>query len=205
MLLSITEKMRSMSYKGNLPKLISLLTPRKEDVILDVGAGTGWIASNVAKYSDEVFALEPNQMRVEHIKGKHPEVKAFCSLANSIPFPPNYFDKLYVVSAFHHFPDQGDALEEFRRVIKKGGLLLVNEISGKSFGPSLEKRFLKAKLNFLSSGELEEMARKHEFEKIEIRETKGGYFFLAKSAKSGEQSSEWLGEGVKEERTMRFS
>jgi SAM-dependent methyltransferase len=193
MLLSISEKIRSLTYKANLPTLISLLAPGKEDVIIDVGAGTGWIASNVAKYSDEVFALEPNQKRVEHIKAKHPEVKAFSSLANSIPFPPNYFDKLYAVSAFHHFPDQEDVLEEFRRVIKKGGLLLVNEISGKSFGPSLEKRLLGAKINFVLSSELEEMARKHEFEKIDIREDKRGYFFLARNAKSGEYGSGWLG------------
>jgi ubiquinone/menaquinone biosynthesis C-methylase UbiE len=203
-MLSLTEKIRSRSYRRNLPTLVSLLSPKKDDVILDVGAGTGTIASSIAKYSDEVFALEPNEKRVEHIKANHPEVKAFSSVANSIPFPPNYFDKLYVVSAFHHFPDQEDALEEFRRVIKKGGLLLVNEISDRSLGPRLEKWIHGTKLNFVTSGALEEMARKHEFEKMEIKENKGGYFFLARNAKSGEAGSAWLGDSVKEERSARF-
>jgi SAM-dependent methyltransferase len=196
--------MRSVSYKENLAVLISFLQPKKEDVILDVGAGTGWIASQVAKYSDEVFALEPNEERVDHIKAKHPEVKAFSSVANSIPFPPNYFDKVIVVFAFHHFPDQGDALEEFRRVIKKQGLLLIHEDKPKALGTSLERRFLGGKANFLSSEDLESLAKKHEFEKVDSKEAKRGYFVLFRNEKSGEEASGWLGDSVKEEKAMRF-
>lgn len=205
MLLSISEWLRSFTYKERLPTLVSLLSPKKEDIILDVGAGTGWIASSVAKYSDEVFALEPNGEKVEHIKAKHPEVKAFSAMANSIPFPPNYFDKAFVVYAFHHFPDQEDALEEFRRVIKNGGLLLINESYGRSPGIWLEKKLLGLETNFLTSEKLESMAKKHEFEKVETRESSGGYFFLLKNAKTGDQGSGWLGDSVKEEKAMRFS
>jgi SAM-dependent methyltransferase len=205
MLLALNEKIRRYTYRNNLPTLLSLLDPKKDEVILDVGAGTGWIASKVAEHSEEVFALEPNEKRVEHIKTKHPEVKAFSALANSIPFPPNYFDKLFTVSAFHHFPDQGDALEEFRRVIKKGGLLLINEIYGKQLGPRLEKSLFRSNIRFLPSATLESLSRQHEFEKVELREMKGGYFFLLRNAKTSEHAPGWLGESVREDKAMRYS
>jgi ubiquinone/menaquinone biosynthesis C-methylase UbiE len=203
LLLSIIEKIRSFTYRQNLAVLISLLQPKKEEVILDVGAGTGWIASQVAEFSDEVFALEPNEKRVDHIRTKHPQVKAFSSVANSIPFPPNYFDKLFVVFAFHHFPDQEDALEEFRRVLKKGGLLLIHEDNPKTFGSSTEKRMLGGDVRFVSNDELESMAKKHEFQKMDSKVVKRGYFILLKNAKSGEEASGWLGDSVKEEKAMR--
>jgi ubiquinone/menaquinone biosynthesis C-methylase UbiE len=203
--LRVVEKIRSFAYKSDLPILLAMLDPKKDDVILDVGAGTGWIASNVAERCDEVYALEPVEKRVEHIKRRHPEVKAFSSLANSIPFPPNYFDKLYAVSSFHHFSDQEDALEEFRRVLKKGGLLLVNDSDGERFESSLERKILGKKVKFVASDRLDPMAKAHEFETLDVKKTKRGFFALYRNAKTSEHGSNWLGEDVRDQKSMRFS
>ncbi len=54
-LTSALEKLRMRGFKEDLAILLALLQPGKKDVILDVGAGTGWIASVVATFSEEVF------------------------------------------------------------------------------------------------------------------------------------------------------
>jgi ubiquinone/menaquinone biosynthesis C-methylase UbiE len=202
------ESLRSRSFEEDLKVLIQLLAPTKSDVILDVGAGTGWTAGKLAEISEECFALEPNGSRVDYAKSHHPQVKAFTATANSIPFPSNYFDKLYVISAFHHFPDQEDALEEFRRVTKKGGWLLIHEFDPTASGKQLnffERKIMRARVNFLRPSELEEMAGKHEFVRSEFRNGRRGYFILFRSNKSGEEASGWLSSDLKSEKASRWA
>jgi ubiquinone/menaquinone biosynthesis C-methylase UbiE len=195
-LLSIIDSQRKGIFKKDLPLFLELLSPKKSDVILDVGAGLGTIANLLTEYSDEVFALEPNEGRVEYIKAKHPSVKAFSATANQIPFPTNYFDKLYVTMAFHHFPDQGDALEEFRRVIKKEGLLLIYEIDpSRGNGKRLkffERKVIKNKVTFLSPQELKDLVTSHEFKTLEGKNAKRGYLFLAQNEKTGDEARGWI-------------
>jgi ubiquinone/menaquinone biosynthesis C-methylase UbiE len=178
-------------YKKDLGLFLGLLSPKKNDVILDVGAGLGTIANILVESSDEVFALDTDERKVEYIKTKHPQVKAFSATASQIPFPTSYFDKLYVTMAFHHFPDQGEALEEFRRVIKKQGLLLIHEInpsqrSGKIL-KFFERRIVRNKTIFLTSEELKNIVVSHGFKTLEEKTANRGYLFLAENEKTSDE------------------
>ncbi len=181
--LSIAERLRAWRYRKDLRTFLELLSPTKNDVILDVGAGSGWIADKVAEICDDVYALEPNEGRLDFIKTKHQEVKAFSAIAQSIPFPDAYFNKVYVVFAFHHFPDQNDSLEEFRRILKPGGLLLIQEYRNTTlgFGPSLEHKIMKSKVKFLDPQDLAQMLSSHGFKPEVTRKGSVGYFVLARN------------------------
>ena len=156
--------------------LLNFLKPAKEDVILDVGAGTGVIASKVSTMCDEVFALEPSQEMVDYMKRKFPEVKAFSGVAENIQFPESYFTKIYVVNAFHHFENQDQALSEFARILKPSGLVLIHEIYPKSLIARIEKR--RSKLNFQTPEGLQEKFESSGFQTIQLEKTKQGYFLL---------------------------
>ena len=95
--LNFTSWSRWRRYKGTFPFFVELLKPSKDDVILDVGAGTGVIANRVASLCDEVYALEPEIKRVEYVRRKYPEVKIFQAFAENIPFPEKYFTKIYII------------------------------------------------------------------------------------------------------------
>ena len=143
-----------------------------------MGAGTGVIASKVTSFCDEVFALEPNHSRVDFIQRRFPEVKAFYGVAESIPFPENYFTKVFTLSAFHHFTDQNVSLSEFDRVLRKGvGLLLIYEPDSRKWGPRLEAKI--AGVTFKKIEELESMLKEKGFVLKERRDAKRGYFLLS--------------------------
>ena len=163
---------------------MELLDPRKNDVILDVGAGTGYISSKVAKLCDDVYALEVDDKRVDFIKAKYPEVKALSGSSENIPFPESYFDKVFIVAALHHFRDQEESLIELARVMKSGGLLLVQE-----FDPSPRSKnvFTKekieakiARVSFLSLDELKEKLEIDGFSVEAERRVRKGYFVTAR-------------------------
>jgi ubiquinone/menaquinone biosynthesis C-methylase UbiE len=178
--LRITGWLRKRHIKKFLPTLLKLLQPEKEDIILDVGAGTGVIADEVSKYCEEVFALDPDPKRIEYIKKRYPQIKAFDGTAEAIQFPEFYFTKVYAVSSFHHFKDPETAIYEAYRILKHGGLLVVKESD-----PEIDKSKFERKIssvNFFKSNSLKEMLEDSGFEVKEFKEIGGDYFISARKA-----------------------
>ena len=159
--------------------MLQLLDPKKDEIILDVGAGNGYIASQVAKYCDNVYALEPEDKKVEYSKKRFPEVKAFSGNVSSIPFPENYFDKAFTISALHHFPDATSAIDEMVRVLKAEGRLLIHDSNPERSGAKFEAKFKKG-VRFLPSSAVREIAETLGFLKVvEVKEASSTYFLLA--------------------------
>ena len=170
--------MRARTYGDYLPVMLQLLDPKKEETILDVGAGIGYIASRVAKSCDNVYALEPNDDKVEFVKSHFPEVKAFSGNVSSIPFPESYFNKIYVVAALHHFRDQDMAVNEMARVLKSSGRILIHESNPERMGAKAETRLAKG-VRFIESSRLKEIVEGQGFKMVELRNVRSSYFLLA--------------------------
>jgi len=181
LLLSVSSWSRGRSYEKYLPTMLQLLDPKKDEVLLDVGAGTGCIANTVAKYCDNVYALEPNNERVEFIKEHYPEVKAFTGRVESIPFPETYFDKIYVVSALHHFPAVDGAIDEMVRVLKPLGRLLVHDYNPERIplGARLERRFMKERIRFVPPAQLQEKVEAWGLRTVQLNQVLSSFFLLA--------------------------
>lgn len=175
--LNLSAWLRKSRFAGSLPVLIKILAPKKNDVILDVGAGMGVIADEIANYCDDVFALEPNPKRVEFIKKKYPEVKAFIGTAEAIQFPESYFSKAYVIGVLHHFKDKQVALFEIGRVLKHGGLLVIKDSEPGAMVSKFES--LAAGVKFISSEILKEKLESSGFEVRELKRVGGGRYFLS--------------------------
>lgn len=62
---------------------------------------------------------------------KEAQVKGGLSLVNGVsehlPFPAETFERILMVDALHHFPDQSQAIRSLARVLKPGGVLVVEE------------------------------------------------------------------------------
>ena len=174
--LDLLSWLRLRSYGQSIILLLELLKPSREDVILDVGAGTGVIANKVSTSCDEIFALEPNQGNVDYMRRKFPEVKSFVGTAENIQFPESYFTKIYVVNSFHHFENSDQAILEFERILKPGGLVLIHEINPKSMISKIEKSL--SKLNIQNPESLQEKFELEGFQTAQLERTKQGYFLL---------------------------
>ena len=170
---------RKRKIRSFLPELIKLLSPKKDDVILDVGAGTGVVAEEISKLCDEVFALEPDPKRVNYIKKKYLSVKAFDGAAEAIQFPEFYFTKIYAISSMHHFSEKDTALFEIHRVLKHGGLLIIKDAEPGSRTSSFEHRA--AHVEFLTPDELREKLEATGFEIKSMENLRGNGYFVCSS------------------------
>lgn len=117
----------------DLELLISIIRPEKKWVSLDVATGGGHTALALAPYVKKVIAIDmtPNmlltaQAFVREVQGRL-NVEFQLADAEALPFKDNSFDLVTCRIAAHHFPDCQQFIKESARVLKQGGLLLVQD------------------------------------------------------------------------------
>ncbi len=96
--------------------------------ILDVGCGTGVLASRLAGQGYEVTGVDPSAGMLAHLEGSDPRVKAVQGSATELPFEDGEFDLTMCVAVMHHIAEPGavdGSLREMVRVTRPGGLVLV--------------------------------------------------------------------------------
>jgi ubiquinone/menaquinone biosynthesis C-methylase UbiE len=99
--------------------------------VLEIGAGTGRDSLNMVNYGAEIYLLDYAEHSLRIIKavvnGKL-NVHILGGDAFSLPFPDGTFDIVFHQGLLEHFrkPDAERMLKENTRVVKKGGLLLVD-------------------------------------------------------------------------------
>jgi len=96
-------------------------------VVADIGSGTGIFTKLLLDAGYKVFGVEPNEsMRKysETIFANNPCFVAIDSRAENINLPDCSIDLLTAAQAFHWF-DTGKALNEFYRVLKPNGIIVL--------------------------------------------------------------------------------
>lgn len=123
-------------YRPGYPAgIINMLTEKiqlsKENIIADIGAGTGFSAELFLNNGNKVFAIEPNDaMRAActRLYGRNANLAVIKGTAEATTLPNSSVDVIVAGQAFHWF-DRNAAKSEFARVLKPGGhiILLWNE------------------------------------------------------------------------------
>jgi ubiquinone/menaquinone biosynthesis C-methylase UbiE len=99
------------------------LAERDVDRVLDVAGGTGRAVSALAAPTRVVVDAAPGMLRQAAGAG----LGAVVGDAGGLPIRPASVDAVVVVDALHHVGTQQAALEEARRVLRPGGVLVVRE------------------------------------------------------------------------------
>lgn len=92
--------------------------------VLDVGCGTGALASEVLARSQplEVHAVDVAETYVEYARARNPDPRCVFAVGDacSLGYSSNYFDRVLSLLVLHFVPKPIDAIAEMRRVAKPG-------------------------------------------------------------------------------------
>lgn len=96
--------------------------------VLDVGAGTGLLASHVAEIvgaSGLVVGVDPLPLRIDIAQAKaRPNLRFLVGNAYDLGgFPEEHFDVVYLNAVFHWLAEKVEPLRQFHRVLRRGGRL----------------------------------------------------------------------------------
>lgn len=100
--------------------------PRGE--VLDVGCGTGLLATRLAGAGYGVTGVDPSEGMLEVLRARTPEVDAVRGSGTSLPLADDTFDLVLSVAVMHHIADSEavrQTLSEMVRVAKPSGRILV--------------------------------------------------------------------------------
>lgn len=185
-------------------------------VILDVATGTGDLAFAALQAREDVrvvgLDLAFNMLRIAKAKrekkGTPPRrYQLLRGDALELPFAAESFDAVMIAYGIRNVPDMGTALEEFHRVLRPGGTLLVLEFSLPS--AALLKRlylfyfekilprlggavsrdpeayaYLPASVGaFVTPEDLGGLARDRGFHRLEVRRLTGGVTYYLRAVK----------------------
>jgi ubiquinone/menaquinone biosynthesis C-methylase UbiE len=103
------------------------------EAVLDLACGTGTLAIDIKKGTSNarVSALDADPVILERARAKARDagVKVHFAqgLSNDLPYDARRFDVVVSTLFFHHLTDEAkaDSAEEVRRVLKRGGRLLI--------------------------------------------------------------------------------
>jgi len=141
-------------------------------LVLEVGAGTGRDALDLARRGARAVALDYSAPSLRLI-GKQPgagdAMSLVCGDAFALPFPDGTFDVVFHQGLLEHFRNPDDLVAENARVLKSGGVILV-DVPQRYHYYTLVKHTLIAFGRWFagwereySVGELERMLERHGF------------------------------------------
>jgi len=116
--------------------IIKYLEPTKEQAVLDIGGGTGFIASKIKPRVKKVVLIDDSNKMLK--RAKRYEGLELCQVkSHQIPYPDNYFDSIICTDVLHHIKDIEPTILEMKRVLKVGGKVLISEFDIKGFRGAL--------------------------------------------------------------------
>jgi SAM-dependent methyltransferase len=95
--------------------------------VLEVGAGTGRDSDLMAERGGRVYALDYSEEALRLMQRSNAAgATIVCGDAKALPFPDESFDVVFHQGLLEHFRDPETLLAENARVLKRGGILLVD-------------------------------------------------------------------------------
>ncbi len=98
--------------------------PRRDDALLDCGAGTGRFAAEMAAYC-ETHVLDDHAEALALLRARFPASRVHVLDDGRIPMPDAAVQYLTALDVLEHIRDDAGALREMARVLAPGGLCVV--------------------------------------------------------------------------------
>jgi trans-aconitate methyltransferase len=109
--------------------LVSLLDPRAEERILDLGCGTGHLTAQIAESGAQVVGVDRSAEMVAAARAAYPNLKFDISDARQLPYS-NEFDTVFSNATLHWIHEPELVLQGIWKALRPGGRF-VAELGGK--------------------------------------------------------------------------
>ena len=115
-----------LAYRRRILSIAEYLAPRPEHIILDLGAGEGFVQLALqGAFGCRVAALDADAAILRQGLARGTETSGPVSLLGDglrLPFPDGIFDAVVCSEVLEHVPDDAGVVGEIARVLKPGGV-----------------------------------------------------------------------------------
>lgn len=102
-----------------------LLALQPGERVVDIGAGPGFLAAEMAAEGAHVYAVEPSASMRELAGARGVDMEILDGSAETLPLPDGTLDAAVATQVLEYVPDVAGALAEIRRVLRPGGRVVL--------------------------------------------------------------------------------
>lgn len=115
----------SMEQEGKIDYLLSIIKPKRRQLILDIGAGSGILESKIKK--NKIIALEPSELIDEFVKKKQRNVTIIRKKITDF-HTTKKFDIIFCITVLQDMKmeERQAAIDAMFSLCKKGGRIIVS-------------------------------------------------------------------------------
>lgn len=125
---AVTSNIGDMALKRRVKTIIQEMNINDNEAILDCGCGDGiYLTAINEMYHCNLHGFDMDIKNLFLAKKSLRNTSVNLSRGNiyNLPYPDNYFDKIFCSEVLEHIPDDAKAMGELNRVLKKEGLLII--------------------------------------------------------------------------------
>ena len=120
------KRQASPTLLAEIASVTDLLDPQPSDQILEVGCGGGALLSRLISHgSGNVVGLDWLDASVDLARQRNSRAALLRGDARALPFAEGQFNKVVAQHLIEHFDDTEQVLVEWRRVLKRNGVLVI--------------------------------------------------------------------------------
>lgn len=109
-------------------EVITALAFKPEEVIADIGAGTGYFTRRFANHARSVIAVDIDSKLLGSLKANAPtNVATILASADDPKLKPQSVDTIFICNVLHHVEKRSAYLPKLRGALKPGGRIVVLE------------------------------------------------------------------------------
>jgi len=109
-------------------KILELCDVPNDGRILDVGCGNGSLINAIRqKNNSEAYGVDISPKMIEECRNSYEGINFHVSTGEKLGFDDDFFDAVTICCVLHHIHNPVNFFVEARRVLKRGGILIVGE------------------------------------------------------------------------------
>lgn len=168
---------------NKMDEIKDILELQGDEVVLDIGGGTGRLADYLSKECKIIYVLDESKGMLSNIKANE-KVLPIQGNALETGFDTDSIDVVIISDVLHHIKDQKDLIDEIFRILKRNGRLAILDFEKKHAKTKILRAFeyiLFGKLYFRTSKEVSDLI-KDKFKITRFIDKK--YYFIIKGEKN---------------------
>jgi SAM-dependent methyltransferase len=118
---------------GPIRRRLEIAARWARDPVLDVGAGTGWLALHLLEWGHDVTAADFGEQARANFQANAAIVGREIAVAKEdvckLSYADEQFASLFCISVLSHVHDLQGALGELRRVLQTGGIAVIGQLN----------------------------------------------------------------------------
>lgn len=166
----------------DLDSIIQEFPIAENELLLDLGGGTGRVATHFLNYVNECLVLDRSFEMLKQAQKKSSELILVQGTSDAMPFRANTIKQIFVNDTLHHVHRQRETLEDSYTILRSGGNLIIRDYDRKYFWNILLilfEKILRFGSKFFTPYELEQVCEEIGFNVSWKRLTKGTYLLTA--------------------------